>query len=62
MAENESTVNVINHYPDQVLESVKLEKNTKGYNWEIKAATVERAFELDEQVRQQVAKRDGGGV
>ncbi len=58
MYENES--HVINHYPDIVTESVKIEKNTKGYNWEIKAATVERAFELDEQVRQQVAQKDGG--
>ena len=58
MYENET--HVINHYPDIVTESVKIEKNTKGYNWEIKAATVERAFELDEQVRQQVAQKDGG--
>jgi hypothetical protein len=52
---------VIYHYPDQMIESIKIEKNTKGYNWEIKAATVERVFELDEQVRQQVAKRDTAG-
>lgn len=51
---------VIHHYPDQQIESVKIEKNTRGYNWEIKAATVDRAFELDEQVRQQVAKKEGG--
>lgn len=58
MYENES--HVINHYPDIITESVKIEKNTKGYNWEIRAANVERAFELDEQVRQQVAQKDGG--
>lgn len=51
-------------YPDQPTEGVKLEKNTKGYNWKIRALTVERAFELDAQVRARVAQvtEPGGAV
>jgi hypothetical protein len=41
-----STVNLVHTYPDAQVESVKLERNTKGFNIEVKAASVERALAL----------------
>jgi hypothetical protein len=49
----ETIVHQIHTYPDAQLESVKLERNTKGFNIEVKAVTVERALALYDQ-----AKRD----
>jgi len=48
-------------YPEPQNESVKLEKNSRGYNYEIKAPSVERAFEIEEQVRQKVAALEQNG-
>lgn len=43
---DETTVHYVHTYPDAQVESVKLERNTKGFNIEVKAASVERALSL----------------
>lgn len=52
---------VIHHNPDMV-ESVKIEKNTKGFNYEIKAASVERALQMADQLAGELKAREGGGA
>ena len=56
MAE-ESTIHFIHTYPDAQVESVKLERNTKGFNLEVKAATVERALALYDQAKRETDLR-----
>jgi hypothetical protein len=53
MEQQEMVMHVVHTYPDAQVESVKLERNTKGFNIEVKAVTVERALALYDQ-----AKRD----
>lgn len=50
---------VIHHSPDLV-ESVKIERNTKGFNYEIKAASVARALEILDELVPQLKSREGG--
>ena len=56
MAE-ETTVHYVHTYPDAVVESVKVEKNSRGFNWEIKAATIDRALELVDRLKAELASR-----
>lgn len=51
------TVNLIHTYPDAQVESVKLERNTKGFNIEVKAASVERALALYDQAKRETDGR-----
>jgi len=56
MAE-ETTVYYVHTYPDAQVESVKLERNTKGFNVEVKAASVERALALYDQAKRETDQR-----
>jgi len=53
----ESTVHFVHTYPDAQVESVKLERNTKGFNIEVKAVTVERALALYDQAKRETDLR-----
>jgi hypothetical protein len=57
---SETTVHHINSYPDAQTESVKVERNSKGFNFEVKAPTVERACELIDDLQAELAKRQEG--
>lgn len=50
-------VQVIHTYPDAQVESVKLERNTKGFNIEVKAASVERALALYDRAKRETDAR-----
>jgi hypothetical protein len=39
-------------------ESVKIEKNSRGFNYEVKAASVERALELSDHLAEELKKRE----
>lgn len=52
---------VYHHNPDMV-ESVKIERNTKGFNFEVKAASVSRAMEIIDELVPQLKAREGGGA
>ncbi|MFZ5787194.1 MAG: hypothetical protein ACOY3Y_12195 [Acidobacteriota bacterium] len=39
------------------VETVKVEKNSRGFNYEVKAETVERAMQLIDQLEAQLAGR-----
>lgn len=54
---DETTVHYVHTYPDAVVESVKVEKNSRGFNWEVRAATIERALELIDRLKVELATR-----
>ena len=53
----ETTIHHVHTYPDAQVESVKLEKNSRGFNIEVKAATVERALALYDQAKRETDAR-----
>lgn len=53
----ETIINHVHTYPDAQVESVKLERNTKGFNIEVKAVTVERALALYDQAKRETDGR-----
>ncbi len=53
-----TTVHHIHTYPDTQLESVKVEKNSRGFNFEVKAPTVERAMALIDELRAELRQRE----
>ena len=54
------TITHIHSYPDAQVESVKVERNTRGFNWEIKAGSIERALEMADQLAAELATREKG--
>lgn len=56
MEPNVTTVNHVHSSLDPV-ESVKIEKNTKGFNFEVKAPSVERALELVDKLTAELKTR-----
>ena len=44
-------------YPEPITESVKLEKNSRGWNYEVKALSPARAWELADEIEREIAKR-----
>jgi hypothetical protein len=54
---DETTIHHVHTYPDAVVESVKVEKNSRGFNWEIKAATIDRVLELLDRLKAELATR-----
>jgi hypothetical protein len=54
---DETTVHYVHTYPDAQVESVKLEKNSRGFNIEVKAASVERALTLYDQAKRETDRR-----
>jgi hypothetical protein len=57
MEQQDMIMQIIHTYPDAKVESVKLERNTKGFNLEVKAVTVERALELYDQAKRETDLR-----
>lgn len=55
--EQETVIQHVHTYPDAQVESVKLEKNSRGFNIEVKAATVERALTLYDQAKRETDAR-----
>ena len=55
--EQPNIVQIIHTYPDAQVESVKLEKNSRGFNIEVKAATVECALALYDQAKRETDAR-----
>lgn len=53
----ETIIHHVHTYPDAVVESVKIEKNSRGFNLEVKAATVERALALYDQAKRETDDR-----
>ena len=57
MEQQDMIMQIIHTYPDAQVESVKLERNTKGFNIETKAVTVERALALYDQAKRETDLR-----
>jgi len=57
---SETTVHHVHTYPDAQLESVKIERNSRGFNFEVKAPTVERALEMLDRLQKELEKRKEG--
>ena len=53
----ETTMHHVHTYPDAQAESVKLEKNSRGFNIEVKAAAAERALALYDQAKRETDAR-----
>lgn len=54
------TITHIHSYPDTQIEAVKIEKNSRGFNFEIKAGSIERALEMADQLTAELATREKG--
>lgn len=60
MAEiNDVAIRVIHEHigNEEALESVKVERNTKGFNFEVKAPSVERVLEMVDQLARELSDR-----
>lgn len=56
-----ATVRHVHESLDPV-ESIKVEKNSRGFNFEVKAVTVERCMQLVDQLTKELAARSGEGT